>query len=235
MKKNKYENFIWTVFFCIGLFIVILGLIIFFVVFNIPNKVETKGTITKIYSSINHEGKNKQEVYISYTVDGKEYESKFNGYSSTFYEGKEINIYYDQKNPSRIGIPSLNLLFLIFPCVGLIFLIIGGVGLFINIRRNIIIKKLKENGKLVYANYVESVLNTFLDINGRHPYNVICEWNNPEDNKKYIFKSPNLWLNPEILITDKKITSTPVYINLKNIKQYYVDITSLTEDVVDLS
>lgn len=235
IKKNKFEYLIWIIFSCIGLFIVILGLILFFTVFNIPNKVETKGIITKIYTSNDRNGNHSHDVYISYNVNGKEYESRINGYSSTFYEGKELNIYYDQKNPHKIGVKSLDLLFLIFPGIGAIFLIIGGVGILIIIKKHNLAKKLKANGKLIYATYVEAILNISLTVNGRHPYNIICEWHNPEDNKKYIFKSSNIWINPEIIITDKNITTIPVYVNTQNLKQYYVDTTSITEEIVDLS
>lgn len=235
IKKNKFDNLLWIIFSSIGLFIIILGVIIFYAVFNIPNKVETTGVITKIISSSNKGSNTSHEVYISYKVKGKEYESHINGYSSSFYEGKEVDIYYDQKDPYRIGVKSLNLLFLIFPGIGAIFFIIGGIGLLINLNKNNLAKRLKENGKLIYANYVECVINTSLNINGRHPYNIICEWINPEDNKTYIFKSANIWINPEMIISDRNITTIPVYINTKKLKQYYVDTTSITEDVVDLS
>lgn len=61
-------------------------------------------------------------MYVSYNVDGRTYESELSGYSSSFYKGKEINIYYDKSNPTKIGMRSLDLLFLMFPGFGLIFL-----------------------------------------------------------------------------------------------------------------
>lgn len=64
-------------------------------------------------------------------------------------------------------------------------------------------KKLKTYGEKIEANYRETTLNTIYSVNNVHPYNIICEWNNPIDNKKYIFKSENLWTNPEIMIAEK--------------------------------
>ena len=72
-------------------------------------------------------------------------------------------------------------------------------------------------------------------VNGKFPYNIICEWNNSADNKKYIFKSKNIWINPENLMEEKNIKIFPVYINLNDKKQYFLDVDSLTEDIVDLS
>ena len=64
-------------------------------------------------------------------------------------------------------------------------------------------------------------------VNGRHPYRIICEWSNPLDNKKYIFKSKNIWINPEDIIIERDIQQFPVYINRDNMKKYVVDIDIL--------
>ena len=234
MKENKIENLIWTIFASIGAIFVIIGLAVFGSIFNYENKVDTVGTITGIssyYSGTNHN--RNHEVYVSYTVDGKEYESRLNSYSSSFYEGKEIDIYYDKDNPNKIGVKSLDLLFLIFPGIGLIFFIIGGTGILVKINKRKSEKKLKENGELIYANYVETVLNTSYRVNGKCPYNIICEWNDTLDNKKYIFKSKNIWINPEKIIKEKDIKQFTVYID-NDRKKYVIDVDILTENVVDL-
>ena len=207
MKENKLENLIWIIFASIGAIFVIIGLVVFGNIFNYANKVDTVGTITEISSYRNTNHNRNHEVYVSYTVEGKEYESILNSYSSSFYEGKEIKIYYDKDNPSKIGVKSLDLLFLIFPGIGLIFLIIGGTGILVKINKRKLEKRLKENGELIYANYVETVLNTSYRVNGKCPYNIICEWNNPLDNNKYIFKSKNIWINPENIIKEKNIAT----------------------------
>lgn len=235
MKENKIENLIWTIFASIGAIFVIIGLAVFGSIFNYENKVDTVGTITGIssyYSGTNHN--RNHEVYVSYTVDGKEYESRLNSYSSSFYEGKEIDIYYDKDNPNKIGVKSLDLLFLIFPGIGLIFFIIGGTGILVKINKRKSEKKLKENGELIYANYVETVLNTSYRVNGKCPYNIICERNNTLDSKKYIFKSKNIWINPENIIKEKDIKQFPVYIDNNNKKKYAIDVDILTENIVDL-
>lgn len=235
MKASKAENLIWIIFGSIGIVFVIVGIVLFSYIFNYENKIETKGVITNISSYKKSNGERANDVYVSYYVDGKKYESKLNGYSSSFKEGKEIDIYYDKDNPNEIGSKSINLVFLVFPAIGIIFIIISGIGIYFKIKNKNLEKKLKENGTVIYANYIETIVNTGYSVNGRNPYNIICEWNNPEDNKKYILKSKNIWVNPEFLITQKNIKTLPVYINMKNKNQYVIDINSLTENVVDLS
>ncbi len=151
MKENKLENLIWIIFASIGVIFVIIGLVVFGNIFNYANKVDTIGIITEISSYRSTNNNRNHDVYVSYTVEGEKYESRLNGYFSSFYEGKEINIYYDKDNPNKIGMKSLDLLFLIFPGIGLIFLIIGGTGILIKINKRKLEKKLKENGELIYA------------------------------------------------------------------------------------
>ena len=59
-----------------------------------------------------------------------------------------------------------------------------------------------------------------------------CKFRN--DIFKYIFKSKNIWLNPEHIIEERNIKEFPIYLDNKNKKKYVIDIDSLTENVVDL-
>ena len=232
---SKKENLVWIIFCVVGIIFFIIGISIFFSAIDKQDRVETIGIITQIERYKDIDGDTRHTVFVSYNVNGIEYESKLNGYSSSFYKGKEIEIYYDKNNPRKIGSASLDLLFLIFPGIGLVFAIIGGAGIFNRIRKNKIQNQLKENGDIVYANYIETVLNRGYSVNGRHPYNIICEWNNTIDNKKYTFKSDNIWTNPESIIQERNIKMFPVYINREKIKDYLVDIEQITKNVVDLS
>ena len=223
MKENKTENLLWIIFTIIGGIFVVIGLIIVGNVFNYENKESTVGIITEISTYRGNNDDRNYRVYVSYNVDGT-YESELNGYSSSFYEGKKINIYYDKNNPNKIGMKSLDFIFLMFPGFGLIFLSIGGTGLLLKNRNKKLEKSLKENGDVIYADYVETIVNSSYRVNGRHPYRIICEWNNPLDSKKYIFKSKNIWINPENTIIERNIKQFPVYINRNDIKKYFVDI-----------
>lgn len=226
MKDNKKETLMWIIFAIVGAIFVAVGLILFGSVFNSANKVETTGIITRISLSGSPENES-YKVYVSYVVKGDEYESILNGYSSSFYEGKEVEIYYDKDNPNKIGMKSLDLLILIVPGIGLIFLIIGGTGILLKVSKKKLEKRLKKDGKLIYADYDETIINTSYSINGRHPYKIICEWINPVDNEEYMFKSRNIWINPEDIIEERNIKQFPVYIDKNNKKKYVVDIDIL--------
>lgn len=229
MQTNKIENLVWSIFFIVGTMFFIMGIFICADIFNTGGKVKTTGTIERISTG------NGNEVWISFYIDGEEKISRLNGYSSSFYEGKEVEIYYEEANPDRINMPSLDLIFLMFPGMGLLFAIIGGTGLLVKVIKKNKKKDLRESGEVVYGNYVETRLNFSYSVNNRHPYNIICKWNNPEDGKTYLYKSENIWFNPEPKIEDENITTFPIYVDSNNKKKYVVDIDKLTENIVDLS
>ncbi len=192
-------------------------------VFDYENKIDTVGTITNIV----RRDEDDYDVYVSYSIDGVEYESKLGGYSSTYHKGKQIDIYYDKDNPKNIGVKSLDLLFLIFPFLGVLFLIVGIVIVVKSDGKKRLLQKLKETGDLVNANYIETKVNYNYTINGRNPYNIVCTWVSPEDNKKYTFVSENLWDDPSTDIQNLNITMFPVYINPQNKNQYVVDVKAI--------
>ena len=207
----------------------IVGIVITLKTFNYKDKVE----VTGIIDAISPQGEG-ECTYISYMVDGNEYISKLNLYSSNFYEGKEIKIYYDKNNPDKIGVKTFDSLIFIIPGVGLIFFLVGGIGLLVPIIKTKKNERLKKNGTLVYATYTETVYNMVYSVNGAHPYNIICEWNNSVDGKKYLLRSGNLWFDPTRIIEEKQINEFPVYINLNNKKKYFIDTNILTDNIVDL-
>lgn len=235
IKYNSTERIVWLGFSIIGLIFLIVGIFISFNTFNYSNKVDISGVISRIETRRDSDGDTDHDVYVSYRINGTSYESRLNGYSSSYYEGKTIEIYYDKDDPNKIGNKSLDLVFLVFPGIGLLFFLIGGTGLLVKAKRGSLAKKLKINGTVVYATYTETVYNSSYHVNGKSPYNIICVWDNPADGNKYIFKSDNIWVNPENIIMEKNIQTIPVYIDPNNLKKYYVDVDSILNNVVDLS
>lgn len=235
MKANKIESLIWIIFASIGALFFIIGMTLTVQMCNYQNKGEAVGVITEVNEYRDTDGNIHGTIWVSYTADGCEYKAKLNAYSSDFYEGREVKIYYDKDNPTVIGMKSLDLLVLIFPGLGLIFLLIGatGIGVKLNAKRRE--NKLKLYGQRVYAVFVQTNLNTSYSVNGRHPYNIICEWSNPEDGKKYLLKSKNLWFDPQRTIDERNIKTFTVYMNPQNKRKYFVDTDILTDGVVDLT
>ena len=93
------------------IFVIILGLAAFaggiFVTFIKGNGFqETTAVIERIEEVYTGTGTDSSdidhEVYVNYTVDGKEYSGKSDYYAPGYKEGKTIKIYYNPENPAEI-------------------------------------------------------------------------------------------------------------------------------------
>lgn len=222
---NKKINRLYIAFLIIGIIITSIGLYAAIKALDSSNKVDTIGTITSIVST----SSDTPDVYVTYNVDGKRYTSVIRGYSSTFYEGKKIDIYYMKNDPNIIGNKKLELLILLLPFIGLIFLLIGGINIFKIISNKKKKERLIKTGIKIEATYIETTTNYNLNVLGRNPSNIICEYDDPVSNNTYKFKSERLWYDPSLYISDCEIETFTVYVNKDNMKDYYVDIEELID------
>ena len=222
---NKKINRLYIAFLIIGIIITSIGLYTSVIMLDSSNKVDTIGTITSIVST----SSDTPDVYVTYNADGKRYTSVMRGYSSTFYEGKKIDIYYMKNDPNIIGNKKLELLILLLPFIGLIFLLIGGINIFRIISNKKKKERLIKTGIKIEATYIETNTNFNLRVLGRNPSNIICEYDDPISKNTYKFKSERLWYDPSLYISDCEIETFTVYVNKNDMKDYYVDIEELID------
>lgn len=222
-QEYKMEKMIWKVFLGLGLMFLFMGIVAFFTILNIRGKniVKTTGYITDLGDDY---------TTIHYNIDGQEYEKDISITSSSYYIGKFIDIYYQPGKESKAFVRDVDFIVLIFPGISIIFLIIGFSGLSHYYFKGGKNKQLKKIGDLIYADYIESEPNMSYMINGRHPYNIICRWDCIQDNKRYMFKSENVWIKDiDEVVVESKIEKIPVYIDLFNKEKYYVDVSVIIE------
>lgn len=89
--------------------------------------------------------------------------------------------------------------------------------------------KLLATGTRVKAEILRVYEKTSLSVNGYHPYIIECVWTERASGNTYIFRSPNIWDDPGLLIDMNKIKTLPVYYDPANIKNYVVDMSALTQ------
>ncbi|MDD5937327.1 MAG: DUF3592 domain-containing protein [Clostridiales bacterium] len=169
-------------------------------------------------------GKDTSSVTIVYEVEGTPYVKTIHEYSSSWSVGDELDIYYDSENPLKVRIKSmLYFLPIMFGIFGVVLLI---PAIILEIKRRGSKKKqmrLTETGKKVYATVNEVIENSYVRVNGRHPYQAIAIYTDEYSGMTYQFKSRNFW-DDFINIIGRQV---PVYYDPKNPMNYYVDIESL--------
>ncbi len=224
MNPHKTEKLIAIIFAIVGIVLIMVSLGLYMLT-TYKNNEATKAVITKI-ETYGRGDDQSHIVTVTYQVDGKTYETNLNSWSSDWYESKEIEVYYDVNNPYKVQAKEMMYLGpLITGILGTEFTLFSVAYLiFTSNKRNI---KLKENGMLVNAKYIKTEINNNYSVNGANPYNVYCSAINPETGEECVYKSKNIWENPETIINEKNITSIPVYVDSKKKNKYYVDIDSV--------
>ena len=101
------------------IFLIGSAIAIYFIFVSPVNKGKTKAIITDITNN---------STKVSYVVNGKKYNKTYTAYSSTYYVGKTIKIYYNKINPYKSFIANMRYLSLIGPGIGIIMLGVSGIG-----------------------------------------------------------------------------------------------------------
>ena len=125
---------------CMGLFFVIIGILFavigsikYITVLNdIENRVYTTATIVKIDEYLTGDSENPKgyNVYVEYEVNDDTVRSELNTYSSKYYVGDKVFIYYYKNDMNMVYKENTEHLLLIIPLVGISFSVIGFVLLY---------------------------------------------------------------------------------------------------------
>lgn len=119
-------------------------------------------------------------------------------------------------------------LMLNFGIMGVIFLFVGGICFAVEIKKQIRATRMRNAGRYVTAEITEISICNGIRINRRHPYVVVCSYQDMEGNI-HQFKSRYLYFNPEPLLKDRYVR---VYVDEENFRHYYVDIDEVLPNVV---
>lgn len=163
------------------------------------------------------------------TIEGKtiKFISSVGSNPSLYQIGDVVEVYYDPTNLQSIRINdfwSNWLTTLILSSIGIIFSIFGLLGIGFTIKSNYKKRWLYQFGKKISTEFEKVEINKNFSINDEHPYIIISQWQDPITKVIHIFKSENIWYNPEKYIVSKSID---VLVDPNNYKKYYTDISFL--------
>lgn len=110
------------------------------------------------------------------------------------------------------------------------FAIFGGIGLpllVLWLRRRAGARWAKQAGMLVLTRLVEVRRDTRIRVNGRSPYRIVSQWQNPRDRKVYRFESEPMWVNPTALLKGRE--QIGVKLDPERPHRYWMDTGFLPE------
>jgi len=226
-SANNFFTLFGAVFFTVGMTFLLVG-IFHMISFNSfkSRAVTVPAEITYIdMESARRDSSTHTEVLVSYTVDGRSYESDLGYYSSGMHVGDTVEVFADPADPSEIKADTV-LFDVIFIIVGGIFSVIGGCFLAANHAKSAERKRLIREGEQLSAVITSVQINTNVRINGRHPYRADCEYTDPLSGEKYLFRSGNVMAD----ISGMTGCTVTVYADSSDRSRYYVDIDGASQE-----
>ncbi len=141
-----------------------------------------------------------------------------------------MKVIYDSRNPGRAEIDSFFTIWMgVIILAGLgVVLTVAGLGT-LGVRRHFSQKRdwLISNGLRLETVYKETVLDTCITKDGRHPYRIFTEWTDPQTGQTYGFKSKGIWFDPSSYLTGQPVI---VYADPRNPRKHLMDISFLPQE-----
>lgn len=225
-RGNAVEHICGGVFLLVGIIMLIVGIAFFASNQKFKESaMEVTGVITDITKHYDSDGDAHHDVWVEYSINGSSYNEEINFYSSSMYEGKEINLLVDPVYPTRVHSVGGDVFFVcMFGGMGLIFSCIGGSVFYAGIRKRNKRNRLIAQGHSVFAQVTGGYMCHNYSVNGRHPYKLECKYEDIYSGITHIFESDYLWEDPQFYVGREVIVFCESDFN----GDYYVDLESLT-------
>ena len=223
-----------NIFSAIGLGLLAVALVLVFSTRSFLARAETvTGTVVEMRPTRSNQSTSYSPVVDYTTAEGRtiRHYSSFATNPPSYHVGEKVTVYYLKDDPEKAkleGFFSLWGVSLILGGLGFIFFCVGaGMRLAAQLAER---KEadLRQNGTPVLTQYQSVRLNTRLRVNGRHPFQVVTQWLNPQTGKLHLFYSENLWFDPTSFAEGREIT---VFLDRQKPKRYFMDLSFLPETV----
>lgn len=199
----------------------------------VEKSIQTQGTVVELLKSRSSSSSDNSIMYsplIQFT-DGKGTQIEFSSSNSSnppsYSVNEKVEVIYNPESPNNAKIKSFFSIWggvTMLGILGAILFATGGSVIYYNVKRNNILKYLKQNGTRIESDFQSVQINNSLTVKGRNPYTIVSQWQNPETSELHIFTSDNIWFDPTEFIKTDEIK---VLIDRKNPKKYSVDLSFL--------
>ena len=230
MKAIKY------IFFSVGVLLLLLSL---WGYTNVRSFIKTanvtKGTVVDLYESESSSSSDNSYTYapVVHFIDNKgnliEFTSSSSSNPPSYHINERVEVLYDPESPDYARINGFFSLWggsFIPGLLGFIFFAVGGGMILFSGRKKRRKEYLLQNGTRIESNIKEVRLNEVYSENGKHPFRIVSEWQDPETSNLHVFVSDNIWFDPTNYIHSDKID---VLIDRTKMKKYWVDLSPIMQ------
>ena len=138
--------------------------------------------------------------------------------------GDKVTVLYDPADPGDARIESTFALWggaIILCGVGTAFAAVGGGMLGVRRAATRRTAELRLRGRRVLARFQSVERNTSFEVNGVHPWRIVCQWQDPTTGVLHLFQSANLWSDPTPHVHVQEIA---VFVDPRNPRRYAMDV-----------
>ncbi len=149
--------------------------------------------------------------------------------SPSYDRGEKVKVLYSKITPERARLDSFMENWfgpLILGFFGVIVTLLGWFLFFGGIRNRKVRKWLETNGTKVQTRFHAVEQNTSLKVNGKSPWRVCSQWQDPATQKVHLFYSDNIWYDPTEFCQRESLDAV---VNPQDPKQYFLDTSFLPE------
>ncbi len=156
-----------------------------------------------------------------------EFSSSTSSNPPSYSVGEKVEVLYNPESPNKAKIKGFFSIWggvTIVGILGFVFFTIGSSIFLFDKKKSNLLKHLKQNGTRIDTDFQSVAINHSLTVNGRNPFQIISQWQDPATSKLHIFTSDNIWFDPSDFIKGDKIK---VLIDKRNLKKYWIDLSFL--------
>ncbi|MEM8603584.1 MAG: DUF3592 domain-containing protein, partial [Cyanobacteria bacterium P01_H01_bin.121] len=195
----------------------------------LDSAIAAEGTVIELIRSRSNDSTTYRPIVQFTSPSGEpiEFVSSVGSNPPRYKPGQTVAILYNPENPQNARLDGFFALWgssLILGGIGTSFTATG-IGLWVGERQ----QRRKREYLQQFGTPIQTTLQSVgfdwsTKVNGRHPFQITSQWQDPKTSEIYIFRSQPIWFDPSDYIKDQSIK---VLIAPDNPKKYYVDLSFL--------
>lgn len=167
--------------------------------------------------------------FVTQTGEAIEFTSSTSSSPPSYRTGERVEVLYRPLMPHDAKINAFGSLWassLMLGALGAVFFAIGAGIILFAVYQARKAADLMKNGKRCLTTVHRVELNEHLRVNGKNPYQVLTQWQNPATGQTRIFRSNNVWFDPSEYLNGRNVM---VFVGRGDPDRYHVDLSFLPE------